>query len=409
MGIKEPMKGFAAVLSSLVFLGAVAGCGGGGGAPLGGGLHDIPPTRADNAAIERIIALRPVRGVAYQPAPSDYKGDGKGQYFDSDFYNEDYKMLWGPQGRNDIANLRAAGVGFIHPYDWNQPGSGRNHKPFLDYCAAQNMCVAVPFSNYVITQMKNGNGEVQGWIDNIVGEVYQGGQRNPSVILWTLGNEWDNTGGFFQPADIARLAQMIINSEDKLNIKQEDRIAFTCPVTFGVKFGNSVEGAGATLQLRDGFAAAGMSTVFQNRFIACVNSFNPGSDLGPWAATRFPAATNNMPFIMYEVGKEIGGAPGGVYSPDAGDVHNEAEQGDFYGAQIAALLPSTKTGPFLGFSMFQTVNEAFKGGTEATFGLYKIAVPNARQGRTTKGETYPIDTWAEKPNFTAMKSAYLSN
>ncbi|MBX7133190.1 MAG: hypothetical protein K1X67_10985 [Fimbriimonadaceae bacterium] len=400
------MRTLSTFLVSALAFGVLFGCGGGGEIP-SGGLHDVPPTRADNAAIQRLIALRPLRGVGFQPAPSDYKGDGKGQYFDSDFYNEDYKQLWGPQGRNDIGNLRAAGVGFIHPYDWNP--TGRNHKPFLDYCAAQNMCVAVPFSNYIITQMKNGNGAVQGWINNIVGEVYSGGTRNPSVILWTLGNEWDNTGGFFQPADIARLAQMIINAEDSLNIKQEDRIAFTCPVTFGVKFGNPVEGAGATLQLRDGFAAAGMSTVFQNRFVACVNSFNPGSDLGPWAATRFPQATNNIPFIMYEVGKEIGGVVNGTYSPDYGDVHDEAQQGGFYAAQIAALMPSTKTGPFLGFSMFSTVNEAFKGGTEATFGLYKISVPNARQGRTTKGENFPIDTWAEKPSFTAMKNAFLSN
>lgn len=373
----------------------VAGCGGGGG---GTDLHETPPNRADSAPIDRVVSLRPMLGLAFKPAPSDYTGTGAGKYEDSDFCNDDFRQLWGPSGRDDIGKLRSAGVGFVHPYDWNQPGSGRNHKNFLDYCAANKVCVAVPISNYYITQMKQGNAAVAGWIDSIVGEVYQGGKRNAAVILWTLGNEWDNTGGYFQPGDIARVAQMVIDSENKLNIAPEDRVAFTSPVTFGIKFGNPVQGAGATLQLRDAFTAAGMDSVFKNRFIACVNSFNPGSDLGPWASSQFPNATGNMPFIMYEVGKEIGA-----------DVQNEDQQGAFYAAQMAALLPLTRSGPFIGMSVFSNVNEFWKGGTEATFGVYKIATPNAQQGKTTRGETYPIDTLAEKPSFAAMKQAYTAD
>jgi hypothetical protein len=42
--------------------------------------------------------------------------------------------------------------------------------------------------------------------------------------------------------------------------------------------------------------------------------------------------------------------------------------------------------------------------TEATFGVYKISA-----NVTVNAEGYPVDTWAEKPNFTVMKNYYTQH
>ena len=95
---------------------------------LPGGGNPTPP------AIARLIGISPLQGVAYKPAPSNYNGDGTGLYFDSDFCNTDFRELWGPAGRDDLKKLKDVGVNFLHIYDWNQPGSGRDHRSFLDRC-----------------------------------------------------------------------------------------------------------------------------------------------------------------------------------------------------------------------------------------------------------------------------------
>jgi len=203
-----------------------------------------------------------------------------------------------------------------------------------------------------------------------------------------------------QTADgIARTAKAIVAAEDRAGIPADQRIAFTSPVTYSIRGATGVEGADAVLQLQQAFKNNGMANVFGLRFIASVNSFNPGSDLGPWASTRFPQATNYMPFCLFEMGKEIGL-----------DVKTEDQQGAFYAAQLAAVLPLAKgRGPYLGQCVFSTVNEAWKGGTEATFGIYKISAAGGMgSGLTTSGQSYPIDTWAEKPAFASMRSAYTA-
>jgi hypothetical protein len=51
---------------------------------------------------------RPLFSMAYTPEPSDYGAaftcrfpDGC-KYFDSDFYNSDFNLLWSASGRNDL-------------------------------------------------------------------------------------------------------------------------------------------------------------------------------------------------------------------------------------------------------------------------------------------------------------------
>lgn len=385
------------------------------------GWHEGQASRADfrdgfyatssySASVDRVVSLRPLLGAIYKPTPSDFaqKGTGQGSpYEDSDFCCEDFKDSWGPTGRNDIAQLKAAGVNFLHFYDWNDPGftSGpnnfdRRHRNFLQYCSNNGMTYAVPISNYVIS---NNRADIVG---NVVRELYNGSQRWPGLVMWQVGNEYD--GNNFDPAVIARTAKQIADVEDQLGILESERPAMTSPVTFGLH-GSTIEGLVKTQALKSAFDAAGLTKLWTGRWIASVNSFNPGSDLARWIP-QFQQAIG-IPFCLFEVGKEIGGVRDGVYSPDYGDVHNEQQQGGFYAAQLAAVIPFAKDSSslYLGQCVFAFVNEAYKGGTEATFGVYGIGPSSGRQGTFAKnGWTYPLDNYVEKPSFTAMKNAYLA-
>lgn len=363
---------------------------------------------AYSASVQRVVSLRPLLGAIYKPTPSDFaqKGTGQGSpYEDSDFCCEDFRDSWGPTGRNDIAQLKAAGVNFLHFYDWNDPNftSGpnnfdRRHRNFLQYCANNGMTYAVPISNYAIS---NNRSDIVG---NIVRELYNGSQRWSGLVMWQIGNEYDANN--FDPAVIARTAKQIADVEDQLGILESERPAMTSPVTFGLN-GGSIEGVVKTQALENAFDAAGLTKLWTGRWIASANSFNPGSDLARWIP-QFQQAIG-IPFCLFEVGKEIGGVLNGVYSPDYGDVHDEQQQGAFYAAQLAAVLPFAKdsTSLYLGQCVFSFVNEAYKGGTEATFGVYSLGAPSGRQGTFAKnGWTYPLDNYVEKPSFTAMKNAY---
>ena len=393
---------------------------GSGGVPLqiptGMSIHHARLGDPANSAIQRVVDLRPLKGIIYKPVPNDYDGTGNGIYSDSDFTNDDFQQLWGPDnhGRDDIGNLASAGVNFLHFYDWNQPGApmNRNHANFLNYCQSKSISVAVPISNWYVQQVQNTSPDYQqygtAWFDNFVREVYPNGKRHPAVVMWSLGNEFDEPGNQLSPQGIVMTAQAIIAAEDKANIPLTERIAFTAPVSFGLRNSNNVPAAGAVLLLKDAFNIAGLSTVFTNRFIASVNTFNPGSDLGPWAETNFPAAVPDVKFCLFEMGRAIDPVPPSL-------VRDETQQGDFYKDQLAATLKiANEGGPFLGGAVFSTVNELYKitpaGAQEATYGVWKINVNGGLgTGTTTSGngsQSYPIDSWTAKPSFTSMQQAY---
>ena len=396
------------------------GSGGSGGVQLQShsemSIHHARLGDPANSAIQRVTDLRPLKGIIYKPVPNDYDGTGNGIYSDSDFTNDDFQQLWGPDnhGRDDIGNLASAGVNFLHFYDWNQPGApmNRNHANFLNYCQSKSISVAVPISNWYVQQVQNTSPDYQqygtAWFDNFVREVYPNGKRHPAVVMWSLGNEFDEPGNQLSPQGIVMTAQAIIAAEDKANIPLTERIAFTAPVSFGLRNSNNVPAAGAVLLLKDAFNIAGLSTVFTNRFIASVNTFNPGSDLGPWAETNFPAAVPDVKFCLFEMGRAIDPVPPSL-------VQNETQQGDWYKDQLAATLKiANESGPFLGGAVFSTVNELYKispaGQQEATYGVWKINVnAGLGTGTTTSGngsQSYPIDSWTAKPSFTSMQQAY---
>ena len=397
------------------------GSGGSGGVPLqiptGMSIHHARLGDPANSAIQRVVDLRPLKGIIYKPVPNNYDGSGNGIYSDSDFTNDDFQQLWGPDnsGRDDIGNLASAGVNFLHFYDWNQPGlpMNRNHANFLNYCQTKSISVAVPISNWYVLQVQTNSSLYQqygtAWFDNFVREVYPNGKRHPAVVMWSLGNEFNEDNVPQTAQGIVQTAQAIIAAEDRASIPAIERIAFTSPVSYRANGSTTtVEGAGAVLLLKDAFNIAGLSTVFTNRFIASVNTFNPGSDLGPWAETNFPAAVPDVKFCLFEMGRAIDPVPPSL-------VRDETQQGDFYKDQLAATLKiANEGGPFLGGAVFSTVNELYKispaGQQEATYGVWKINVNGGLgTGTTTSGngsQSYPIDSWTAKPSFTSMQQAY---
>jgi hypothetical protein len=361
--------------------------------------NDSPPTGgAPSPAHQRLFAMAPLKGAIYKPSPSNYAGPASGGvYYDSDFGNDDFKQLWGPTGRNDLAKLKAAGVNFIHLYDWNQPGSGRNHRAFLDSAKANGISLNVPISMYYVNEVRANNPNISTWMNSFLSEVYPGKERHPAVVMWSIGNEFDNNSGL-SADDIARAAKAVVAAEDRLGIPEAERVAITSPVTFGIFAPSPVEGAGATLQIKAAFERQGLGAVWKNRYVAAVNFFKTPSEISSWVSTRFPLAVPNTPFMLFEFGQPIGAA-----------APTEAAQGTYYANLLNAVKPNWRKGNFLGQCVFSYVNEAWKSGPgETTYGVYRIAKANASTGRTTGGQTYPIDQLAEKPSFTAMKNVYLA-
>ena len=123
-------------------------------------------------------SLAPIKGIAYQPVPSDYPNMGtscNGIYFDTDFFNSDFTCIWqlGCIGcRGDLETMaKTLGANFLHLYDWNPQ---RDHGSFLNECENVGLRVAVPFSNFFAG---NPTSQAQGIVD-IIKEGY-GSETTP--------------------------------------------------------------------------------------------------------------------------------------------------------------------------------------------------------------------------------------
>jgi hypothetical protein len=214
-------------------------------------------SQADAQIAPALTALRPIKGISYQPSPSDdcqlhapqYKDTPeciavKGvnpTYFDTDFYNVDFQLLWGPgpggNGRNDLATLKAQGINFLHIYNWNRE---RDHTSFMDAVAANGMKMMVPVSNFTAClivggcqSVRPGDGSYQKAFDNIKGifeEVYRGGKTpHPSVGAWGIYNEYELYD--IDPVNVAFAIQAILRLENDAGIPPANRLPFMVPVS----------------------------------------------------------------------------------------------------------------------------------------------------------------------------------
>src|ERR1041384_4608378 len=185
------------------------------------------------SAIPNLARLVPMQGVAYTPVPSDATPAPPQKYFDTDFTNSTFPLLWGADngGRGDIAALGGIKVNFVHLYDWSvppAPGSApgqyqRDHLPFLPEGAAHGGNVFVPISNYFMEQIHQGNGAtVKGQIQAMVTEVYNGGTTPVAGGgVWGIANEFDLAGGF-TVNDVVQAMVYLVEAEQSMGIQAGD-------------------------------------------------------------------------------------------------------------------------------------------------------------------------------------------
>jgi hypothetical protein len=241
------------------------------------------------------VVPRPMLSMAYTPEPADYGaeftcGSPNGcKYFDSDFYNSDFKLLWGPGGRNDLKTLGEIHANNLHLYDWS---TCRDHQSFLNHAKANGLTVWVPFSNYNVSDPFDPARRAN--IENIVREIYGIDQRNngrkthhPAVVIWGIGNEYDING--FPAASVAHVARIIVDLENAAGIPDSEKLVFTSPVSFAARSGHhaAIE---QILRLQQAFIAAGLSDVWYKRFMASTATTNDEVFMENYITNTFPAS-----------------------------------------------------------------------------------------------------------------------
>jgi len=194
-----------------------------------------------------LTQLRPIKCIAYDPKPSDFFQDA---YFDSDFFNSDFKGIWGDDGepgaRNDLKTFQDAKLNLLHLYNWNPQRV--DHTSFLDAAKDKGMKVMVPINNFTAETI---SGTTKGcpkcpWgytpafdvISKIFKQVYgEGTTPHPAAAMWAIYNEYDLNQ--INPVDVAFVAQAILKLEDDAGVPAANRLPITAPVSDAIWYAQS--------------------------------------------------------------------------------------------------------------------------------------------------------------------------
>jgi hypothetical protein len=348
------------------------------------------------------IIPRPLLSMAYTPEPSDYGAQYTCEgckYFDSDFYNSDFKLLWGSGGRDDLRTLGQIHANNLHLYDWS---SCRDHLPFLNYAQANGLTVWVPFSNYNVENPYDPGRRAN--IQNIVREIYGLNEQNqgrkthhPAAVLWGIGNEYDQDLAKTPAANVAAVAKIVVDLENAAGIPDSQKLVFTSPVSFAA-LGGHPAAIQQILALQQAFIAAGLSDVWYKRFLASTATTNDGAFMDNYIRNTFPAQGDfskgsGLPLFLSEYGNNgenaclllHGGDP--ACRVPAQQEFRDRSQRDYNAAEFRAAMAldttplASKTGYFYGFSVFQWQDAFWKCPpenpycTEGQFGIQKRASP----------------------------------
>lgn len=355
-----------------------------------------------------------IKGVAYTPLPSDDQASPPPKYFDTDFTNSHFPLLYSTanNGRGDHATLQKMGVNFVHLYDWSvpppkdqAPGSHqRDHLPYFASCARRNIRVFIPISNFFLGQRTANDPNVPSQIAAMVAEAYNGGPTPvPGAGIWGVGNEYDLATGF-GVAQVVQAMALIVKTEMALGITAGNLLPVTSPVSFSDPGGANLPAIRAVQTLLDAMRAhpdLGQAFI-DDRFIASINSFNDGPFLASYIDSTFPTAFNGLPFFISELGVPI--QPGT-------QVTDEQQQADYVLAQLKATRPRPN---FLGACVFQFLNQSrLKQGTEATFGIFDYSNPKPPPTGTIPagydpggGQTYIVDVLRAKPMANSVTQVF---
>ncbi len=428
-----------------------------------------------NAAAQipaNLLSLRPVKGMSYQPSPSDdcqlqneYCSVNNAVYYDTDFYNTDFPLLWGSGtgGRGDLATLKAQGINFLHIYNWNPQ---RDHGTFLTAVAQNAMKVTIPVSNYtaciIVGNQCQGvaNGSYATAYANIKAifeQVYNLTTKKPhsAAGVWAIYNEYDLNS--IDPANIAFAIQAILKLEADNAIAAADRLPFIVPVSNAVNTATSASWfqnatslyqaiPGANASVPPGVVAIiALSVALQNaqannittyttpgqtpvtvgavpanfwstRFIATVNPFTTGPTLNAYItqASQFQSA---FPGAAVTAAGITWGATWNTLPPlfftemginIGGSGGTTATQASYLLSQIQCTNPwavdgSTPQGYFLGSTVFEFEYE----GVNGHWGMWTFPSPlSYTTGSTTSGQTYRIDNLTSQLAWTSVSTGY---
>src|ERR1700732_680044 len=394
-------------------------------------------------SLERIERLGNINGICYEPTPSDVIAKGFApncfdpsscRDFDMDYFNADFAGLWGPSGRNDLGNIRSQHVNLMRIYNWSGNENGgtplRNHMPYLDYCGNLGLGTMVPFSNYNATISPS---SAQNSARSIVRELAQGGRLHPAVKMWQGTTECELSGGAIKPEDVARLAEYIVQAEETSGITaDENKVPIVVSVSTATQYGVPGQSMGQIEALRFAFITGGTlpdgtkvtgndflneRAVGGERFILRVQSVQFLDEIANFVQAVWNKYESEVPIILTEHGFDsVSAAKTGPPFPGNQGSHDEANQARIVGRQIANTKKTRGSyAIFRGMCFFQWLNTYYKCGkvegnqarydntcTEANFGEvewndFGAARPTpAKTGRTTKGQTYPIDEAKQK-------------
>lgn len=378
---------------------------------------------------------QPMKGMNWEPSPSDYTSlPAPNKYGDTDFANDDFAALWNVDGNNvgrkDLATIQGLGCNTIKMYNWSVPQPNgywmRNHQNFLAMAQQLGLSVIVPISNFFTgtaynNRTSNGNpggpssdSSLQTWIQDIVAEVYTGGNPGPAII-WAIGNEFDNSNngayGYCEAQDIATIASYIIDAETNLGISASDVLAFTSPVTTALTPINSsisctapyntLMGGCAINALIEAFTKAIGASATTERFIASVNSYQIGQQLVDYF-NQFPTILPNVPMFYGELG----------FSEATAGAATQAQ--NIY-SQFSTTIPQATAGSFFyGACCFEFSDELWKGAagsTETTFGIYTFdgstQPKSSNEGNHSPvwGAQYPVDSFTARQAVQCFQAA----
>ena len=386
-----------------------------------------------------------IRGIAYMPGPSNYTKQKKAQYFDSDFYNGDFELLWGDRGytgpyaRGDLRRFNEKlGANFVHCYDWSAPVPEiklRDHLVFLKHCADLGMKATVPISNYTYLCLANVPNK-EPWetpataqlnIQKVFKEIYgQGPGPALGAGMWKIFNEYELWYDR-NPEHVVTAMTWLVQEEDKINLSDLARLPIMVDCSFGVKDG--IEGAGYVKDVWDrliskpSIGSYSPRDFWNARFVFSTNPQNDGPDVSGYLSSRLPQYWQSrnipMPPVMFtELGSSI---------QQTGSEQNQAA---WMTRQLAASVPGASNGMMLGACVFLNEQRPWEDGAEQTFGFAKFGQssewpwPNSNGGvyvaptqypqwnergiPYSVSGTYPVEQQVAKLNYFSVAKAWKS-
>jgi hypothetical protein len=410
---------------------------------------------ADMSSLERVKRLGQIKGMAYEPTPSDVimKGVTPNCYdpgycrdFDMDYFNSDFVDLWGIAGRQDLSKIAQQGVNMMRLYNWSGNETGgtplRDHTSFLADCAVLGLGVMVPFSNYNATIPA---AKAQNTANSIVNELLKkhAGALHPVVKMWQPTNEFELTTNI-KAEDVARLVEYLVRAEEAAGITADaNKIPIVVGVSTAEKFGVPGQSMGQIEALRLAFHTGGRlpdgtevqannylngKRVWETRFVIGIQSFQYLGEVRRFVDAVSQKYANSLPVLLTEHGYDsVNAAKVGPPLPGNGGANDEANQARIVAKQIADADALYRDNPvFRGMCFFQWLNVYYKCGvrqnpndpnspviysntcTEANFGQMQWNAFGAgrptptKYGKTRKGQTYPVDDAKLKPVHPAV-------